>query len=195
MMTRISCDTIRDILPLYVDEVVSDDTKNIVSEHLELCTECQEKYESMKKEMAIPAENSVRLLKKFKREWKRKKVVIVFSTIIATVAVLCLTLFIISHFAFKKEIAVNGAIYTQSGKNVTSLPAGSTQIGMLKGITFRSLSNPTEEFTATNLNEKYAGCELYQSGENEKIIYLVDYSGFYIPFELSEYIVQPERGE
>lgn len=34
-MKEISCDIIKDILPLYVDDVVSDDTKKMVEEHLE----------------------------------------------------------------------------------------------------------------------------------------------------------------
>jgi len=33
-MSKFSCDTVRDMLPLYVDNIVSDDTKAIVEEHL-----------------------------------------------------------------------------------------------------------------------------------------------------------------
>ena len=66
------------------------------------------------------------------------------------------------------------------------------ELGILRSITHRSVSNPTEDFTATNLDEKYAGCPIYQSGENNCIIYLEDYSGFYIPFELTEHRTQPE---
>ncbi len=42
-MKEINCNIIKDILPLYVDGVVSDDTKEIVEEHLEHCEECKKK--------------------------------------------------------------------------------------------------------------------------------------------------------
>lgn len=192
-MSEISCNTIKDILPLYVDEVVSDDTRNIVSKHLEYCENCRKKYESMKSEVSIPIENNAKPLKQFKNAWKRKKIVLICSTVIITVAIVCCAIFAFNHFAYKDEIAVNGAVYTQSGKNITTLPVGSTELGMLNSITHRTTSNPTEDFTATNLDEKYAGCIIYQSGDSNSIIYLEDYSGFYIPFELTEYITQPER--
>ena len=39
-MSEVTCNTIKDILPLYVDGVVSDDTCNMVAKHLEHCEEC-----------------------------------------------------------------------------------------------------------------------------------------------------------
>ncbi len=33
-MKKISCNIIKDVLPLYLDDVVSEDTKNMVEEHL-----------------------------------------------------------------------------------------------------------------------------------------------------------------
>lgn len=117
---------------------------------------------------------------------------IVCIKIVVAIAILCCALFAFDHFAYRDKIAVNGAVYTQKGENVTTLPASSMELGILRSITHRSVSNPTEDFTATNLDEKYAGCPIYQSGENNCIIYLEDYSGFYIPFELTEHRTQPE---
>ena len=34
-MEKINCNVIQDILPLYIDDVVSDDTKELVEEHLQ----------------------------------------------------------------------------------------------------------------------------------------------------------------
>lgn len=192
-MNEISCNTIKDILPLYVDEVVSDDTLNLVSSHLEHCEKCRKEYDSMKGKVSIPIENSTKPLKQFKSAWKRKKVFLVCSTVIITIAIVCCAILVFNHFAYRNEIVVNGAVYMKRGNNITTLPAGSTELGMLISITHRSNSKPTEDFTATNLDEKYAGNMLYQSGENNAIIYLEDYSGFYIPFELTEYITQSER--
>ena len=39
-MEKINCNVIQDILPLYIDDVVSDDTKELVEEHLQNCEIC-----------------------------------------------------------------------------------------------------------------------------------------------------------
>ena len=42
-MSKISCHIIQDILPLYVDGIVSEDTKEMVEEHLRECEELQKR--------------------------------------------------------------------------------------------------------------------------------------------------------
>ncbi len=41
------CGVIRDLLPLYVDGVATEESKAIVEEHLRVCQECQKCYEAM----------------------------------------------------------------------------------------------------------------------------------------------------
>ena len=48
---KISCDVIRDLLPLYVEDMLSNDSKNIVDEHIEQCESCRDElknYQEMK---------------------------------------------------------------------------------------------------------------------------------------------------
>ena len=40
-MTKITCEIVQDVLPLYYDEVCSQDTKKLVEAHLQGCKECQ----------------------------------------------------------------------------------------------------------------------------------------------------------
>ena len=42
-MSKISCNVIQDIMPLYVDEIVSEDTKKLVEEHLKECEDCRKR--------------------------------------------------------------------------------------------------------------------------------------------------------
>lgn len=72
-MKEIKCTIIQDVLPLYVDGVVSEDTKEMVDEHLQHCETCQKEYDSMKRELYIPAENKVSLFKKISKKWRKKK--------------------------------------------------------------------------------------------------------------------------
>ena len=45
---RNECNIIRDILPLYAEDMVSDDTVSFVEEHLQTCAECSAMYERIK---------------------------------------------------------------------------------------------------------------------------------------------------
>ena len=75
-MKEINCNIIRDILPLYVDDVVSDDTKQMVEEHLRNCEECSKEAELMKHKVYIPAEKEAPIIKNFKKSWRNKKLII-----------------------------------------------------------------------------------------------------------------------
>ena len=50
-MEKINCNVIQDILPLYIDDVVSDDTKELVEEHLQNCEICQRVYHEIKTDL------------------------------------------------------------------------------------------------------------------------------------------------
>ncbi|SHJ02320.1 zf-HC2 domain-containing protein [Pseudobutyrivibrio xylanivorans] len=44
---KYSCDVIKDLLPLFHDDVCSDDTKKVVNEHLNECEACRDYYKKM----------------------------------------------------------------------------------------------------------------------------------------------------
>lgn len=191
-MNKFSCNTVRDLLPLYVDNIVSDDTKAIVEEHLALCDDCQKEYEAMKNAVVLPADGDAKPLKLFKGVWKKKKRAVALTAVAVTLLALCIGYGIFDYFAYREEIAVNGAVYTRSQEIVSELPEDRVELGYLRSILQRNIGSPTADFSATNLDEKYGGCALYQDPENKMVIYLEDYGGFYIPFVLKEYIVQPQ---
>jgi hypothetical protein len=83
-MKEINCNIIKDILPLYVDGVVSDDTKEMLEEHLEHCEECKKEVDLMKQELYIPAEKEASFIKDFKRKWRNKKLIISVVSILLT---------------------------------------------------------------------------------------------------------------
>lgn len=55
-MSRVSCDIIQDLLPLYYDHVCSADTKALVEEHLADCPDCREVLSHMSSPMPLPAQ-------------------------------------------------------------------------------------------------------------------------------------------
>ena len=78
-MNKISCNIIGDLLPLYVDGAVSEDTKKLVEEHLAECEECKKAAEEMGKELVLPVHETVRaaetsFLQKMKKTWQKRRI-------------------------------------------------------------------------------------------------------------------------
>ena len=72
---KVSCDVIQDLLPLYTDQAASADTVALVEEHLASCPACREELGRLG--TALPAEpEGVEPLRRFKRRWRRRQVLI-----------------------------------------------------------------------------------------------------------------------
>lgn len=50
------CSIIRDILPLYVENMVSEDTSEFVKEHLESCPACRAELEKLREPVEVQTE-------------------------------------------------------------------------------------------------------------------------------------------
>lgn len=93
---RNECNIIRDILPLYIDEIVSEDTVSFVEEHLEKCAACRTELENMKAPNALEIvasntqANDEKPLKAFAKMWNRKKRIVIsaFAAILLLVVLL-----------------------------------------------------------------------------------------------------------
>ncbi len=53
----ISCNVILDILPLFIDGAVSEDTKRLVEDHLDGCESCRREAEQMKGSLVMPVDS------------------------------------------------------------------------------------------------------------------------------------------
>ena len=83
---KLSCDVIRDLLPLYADRAASADTAALVEEHLASCPACREELGRLG--AALPAEpEGAEPLRRFKRRWRRRQVLIAVTAVVATAAV------------------------------------------------------------------------------------------------------------
>ncbi len=89
-----------------------------------------------------------------------------------------------TQWAYQALLRVGDNIYVDTGKQITELPIDSVQHGELIGIAHGTSDLPKQSFHATNLDEKYAGNPIFQVGDINETVYLYDYSGFYLQFEL-----------
>lgn len=92
-MNKVSCSVIQDILPLYIEGVVSKDTEKLVEEHLEHCEFCRCQVSKLTQNLVLPNEINVQLqeaqpLKEFKKNIKKKRNIISFLSVLITALVL-----------------------------------------------------------------------------------------------------------
>ena len=71
-MNDIPCGVIRDLLPLYTEDLCSEESRALVDDHIINCPDCRRAKESMKKTEPLPVDSGVGL-KKIKKELKNRK--------------------------------------------------------------------------------------------------------------------------
>ena len=79
---KLSCNVIRDILPLYAEDLASEDTKQLVDEHLCDCDSCTRELGVLKKVQMIPVDREVTGLKKVKKTIVIRRIVAVLTALL-----------------------------------------------------------------------------------------------------------------
>jgi len=134
------CNIIRDILPLYVEDMVSTDTREFVSEHLEHCAECHAEFERMRKPADFIPDTDIVPLKKIKKDLFIKRLQTIFFTAILACAIVTV---IFGIFTAPKFFP-----YSDSLLNVIDSPNGSVIIAFDNQATgyscVKELNNETE---------------------------------------------------
>ena len=67
MSDKLRCEIVQDLLPSYVDGLTSDETNEVVKDHLADCVSCRDMYERMKADETSAEENS-EVMEKEKKE-------------------------------------------------------------------------------------------------------------------------------
>ena len=87
---RLDCEIVRDLLPLYYDGVVSEETSAAIKEHLDCCPDCRKEYNDLSADLPIEmSEPSTK--NKFMdmmRHQKRKRLLITILAVIIVCALL-----------------------------------------------------------------------------------------------------------
>ena len=92
-MAKITCNVVRDLLPLYVDDVLSDDSIKVVEDHISDCTECRDLYLKMKDPVADNGtercSDGQKALKKIRRSIIKKQLITALITAVCVVTIAC----------------------------------------------------------------------------------------------------------
>lgn len=135
---KLSCNVIKDLLPLYVEKITSEDSDRLVEEHLAECVECTE-WEQKLKEVALTdmgdlESNHLKIVKKDMQ--KRKKNEIVFVALLVM-----LVLFITFSFLTKPQYISR----KDSGVTIDVVKDNHIYINFSEKVTSCKLTNETWE--------------------------------------------------
>ena len=120
------CNIIKDILPLYVEDMVSADTSAFVEEHLEKCAECRAELEDMKKSNGLEKNNvsvadEVMPLKAFKKKWYRQLNLIMTVCVLATAFITGIGAYLSLRITAAQETWVGNATFDFDGGSFMSV--------------------------------------------------------------------------
>ncbi|MBG9452764.1 hypothetical protein ABE61_01390 [Lysinibacillus sphaericus] len=103
MSNKVSCEIIKDMLPLYYDDVCSDESKRMVEEHLVGCHNCKNELDRLKADFKLPKEeietirNDSNVIKNISSFWNQSKIKSFMKGII--ISALLFSLIILGYFA------------------------------------------------------------------------------------------------
>ena len=117
---KLSCNVIRDLLPLYAENLTSEESNALVDEHLCWCDECAKQLGILKKAQAIPVETDAPGLKKFRKAIVRRRVLAVTMAVM-----LVITLVLGATFLWEAPVWLDA---DQAVKEVMKMEDGSIRI-------------------------------------------------------------------
>lgn len=84
----ISCDVIRDILPLYAEDLASPATRELVESHLSGCEGCSQELERLKEAQKIPVDTDVHSLRRVSAGLRNRRILTVVCVVMTLVSLI-----------------------------------------------------------------------------------------------------------
>lgn len=110
-----NCEIIKDLLPLYHDEVVSEESREMIAEHLNSCAECEKLLEDISesiKKVPVTEQPAVSGFRSLKKRLHRKTVIKIVVSVICAVAV-------VSALTFGVFFLETPVTYSRATRNMT----------------------------------------------------------------------------
>ena len=113
---KISCNIIRDLLPLYAEDLASDDTRALVDEHICDCESCTNFLKELRLDMPVPMETETDSLKKVKKTILRRRALSIMASVftVITLASFVIT-WLFAPFQLTKEQALDDFYVREDG--------------------------------------------------------------------------------
>ncbi len=113
---KVSCNIIRDILPLYAEDMVCEETRELVDEHLCGCDECTRELGRLKKKEAIPVSVDIAPMEHI-RKTIRKRQILTTACVVLTIVSLIWSgmIFMTAPVYLPAEKAIEGVELREDG--------------------------------------------------------------------------------
>lgn len=123
-MRNIHCNVIQDLLPLYADDVVSPESRDLVDQHLESCPDCRQVLSEIRTTIPIPQQTDDAPLKKLKKRQRKR------GFFIALIAAVCVVLLLAYPASVIYSNSIDGlsAEYGPECFIVTEYPGGKVEL-------------------------------------------------------------------
>lgn len=113
---NITCNIIKDLLPLYAEDMVSEDSKALVDDHLCSCDSCTKELAELKKAPKVPVEVETTSLKRVEDTIRKKKLLTAVTAVMTLVAVLVTgTIFLMTPVYLTAQQAIEGVELREDG--------------------------------------------------------------------------------
>lgn len=113
---EITCDIIKDLLPLYAEDLASGDTRKLVDDHLCGCDSCTKELVAIQKTPKVPLETDVKSLKRVGDSIRRRRV---FAALAAIMTVLTMGMtvctYLFTPYYLTAEDAIEGVELREDG--------------------------------------------------------------------------------
>lgn len=106
-----SCEVIKDLLPLYYDQICSKESRSLVEEHLAQCPQCTQELQKLRMELEKPSvsKGEVNAMKRISAAWKKDKWVS-FTRGSMLVSALAAVICFISYHIIGAEVLPDGTL-------------------------------------------------------------------------------------
>lgn len=141
---KISCNMIRDILPLYVEDMASQDTRDLVEEHIASCENCKKRLEEMRTFEEPPVDTDIAPLRNIQNTLRKKKLQTIILSVMVTLVFAVVTIAYLTTPAYIS--------YNENAVSITEKDDGTV------------LLNFSEEVSGYNVNQ-------YPAADNSGYVY------------------------
>jgi hypothetical protein len=111
MKAALSCNIVRDMLPLYAEKLTSEESNIAIQQHLEQCEDCKKYLENIRKPIEYPTAPKMEIdyMRKVKRSFKRRTYILagVISTVCIVFFAIFLRFFIIGSPLYLEDAPIN----------------------------------------------------------------------------------------
>lgn len=127
-MSKIHCNVIQDLLPLYADDVVSEESRNLIAQHLEYCPDCRQMLSEIQTSIPIPQHTDDTALKKIKKKQRARGMRITLLVVLCVVLLLAYPVSLI----YSNSIDGLSAEYGPEHFIVTEYPGGQVELTLME---------------------------------------------------------------